>query len=91
LAAWSRPLREAEHLRGRRRWALLLGPPGGLALFLAAALLVALGAGGLWTQLLCLPLLGQLLVEVAARRAPARQITVPIAVASGGPTVTRVP
>ncbi|NUR91705.1 MAG: hypothetical protein HOY71_47165, partial [Nonomuraea sp.] len=84
-------LREAEHLRGRRRWTLLLGPPGGLALYLAAALLVAFGAGGPWTQFLCLPLLGQLLVEVAARRAAARKITVPIPVASGGQTMTGVP
>ncbi|MFI6178850.1 alpha-(1-_3)-arabinofuranosyltransferase family protein [Nonomuraea sp. NPDC051191] len=91
LGAWSRPLREAEHLRGRRRWTLLLGPPGGIALYLAVTVATAFGAGGLWTQLLCLPLLGQLIVEVAARRAPVRQTTVPITVAAGGPTMTSVP
>jgi arabinofuranan 3-O-arabinosyltransferase len=86
-----RPLREAEHVRLGTRRRLLLGPASGLALYLAAAGLVALGVDGLWPQLLCLPLLGQLLAEVPARRAPARPVEIPVPVAAGGPTMTSVP
>ncbi|WP_327585312.1 alpha-(1-_3)-arabinofuranosyltransferase [Nonomuraea sp. NBC_00507] len=85
-----RPLREAEHGRLRTRGRLLLGPPAGVALYLAAAVLVAAGVGGLWPQLLCLPLLAQLLAEVPARRAPAKRIEIPVPVAAGGPTMTSV-
>ncbi|MFI7698013.1 alpha-(1-_3)-arabinofuranosyltransferase family protein [Nonomuraea sp. NPDC049480] len=91
LGAWLRPLREAEHVRAGRRGRLLLGPPAGVALYLAAAVLVAVGVGGLWAQLLCLPLLAQLLAEVPARRVPARPAEIPVPVAAGGPTMTSVP
>ncbi|MGI5283714.1 alpha-(1-_3)-arabinofuranosyltransferase domain-containing protein [Nonomuraea polychroma] len=85
-----RPLRDAEHGRLGPRGRLLLGPASGFALFLAAAVLVALGVGGLWPQLLCLPLLAQLLAEIPARRAPAKRIVIAVPVAVDGPTMTSV-
>ncbi|WP_188191325.1 alpha-(1-_3)-arabinofuranosyltransferase domain-containing protein [Nonomuraea sp. SYSU D8015] len=91
LGAWLRPLREAEHVRAGPRRRLLFGPAAGVALYLVAAALVAAGMGGLWPQLLCLPLLAQLLAEIPARRAPARQAEIPVPVAAGGPTMTSVP
>ncbi|MFG1703643.1 alpha-(1-_3)-arabinofuranosyltransferase family protein [Nonomuraea sp. M3C6] len=89
LGAWLRPLREAGHGRAGPRRRLLLGPPAGVALYLIGAGLVAVGVGGLWPQLLCLPLLGQLLAEIPARRA-ARLPEIPVPVAAGGPTMTSV-
>ncbi|TDD10284.1 DUF3367 domain-containing protein [Nonomuraea deserti] len=90
LGAWSRSLRAAEHARVPRWRRLLLGPPGGVALFMAAAVLVAAGVDGRWPQLLCLPLLAQSLAEIPARRA-ARTSELPVPVAAGGPTMTSVP
>ncbi|TMR95014.1 alpha-(1-_3)-arabinofuranosyltransferase [Nonomuraea basaltis] len=90
LGAWLRPLREAEHVRAGPGRRLPLGPWTGVALYLAAAAGVAVGAGGLWSQLLCLPLLAQLLAEIPARRAPARPAAVPVPVAAGDPTMTSV-
>jgi arabinofuranan 3-O-arabinosyltransferase len=90
LGSWLRPLREAEHVRAGPRGRPLLGAPVGVALYIAAAVLVAVGVGGLWPQLLCLPVLAQLLVEIPARRAPARPAEIPVPVAAGGPTMTSV-
>ncbi|MEV4224452.1 alpha-(1-_3)-arabinofuranosyltransferase [Nonomuraea sp. NPDC049725] len=91
---WLRPLRDAEHLRAGPRARLLRplsGPYAGIALYLVAAAGVAAGVGGLWTQLLCVPLLAQLCVEAAARTRPAPRTRAPVPVAAGGPTMTSVP
>jgi arabinofuranan 3-O-arabinosyltransferase len=94
LGVWLRPLRDAEHLRAGTRGRflrMLVGPPGGIVLYLIAAAWLAVGGGGLWSQLLCLPLLAQMLVETAARREPVRQPAAPLPVAAGDPTMTGVP
>ncbi|WP_336207857.1 alpha-(1-_3)-arabinofuranosyltransferase [Nonomuraea sp. LPB2021202275-12-8] len=93
LGAWLRPLRDAEHLRSGTRGRLLRllsGPYTGICLYLIAAAWLAVGTGGLGSQVLCLPLLAQLSVEVAARRRPVEQLRPSVPVAAGGPTMTSV-
>ncbi|WP_327109138.1 alpha-(1-_3)-arabinofuranosyltransferase domain-containing protein [Nonomuraea glycinis] len=91
LGAWLRPLREADHLRAGPRGRLLrllTGPYAGICLYLLAAAWLAVGGGGLWSQVLCLPLLAQLSVEVAAGRRPAERVRAPAPVAEGDPSMT---
>ncbi|MGN9783741.1 alpha-(1-_3)-arabinofuranosyltransferase domain-containing protein [Nonomuraea sp. ZG12] len=91
LGAWLRPLREADHLRAGPRGRLLrllTGPYAGICLYLIAAAWLAVGVGGLWSQVLCLPLLAQLSVEVAAGRRPAARLRPAEPVAEGDPSMT---
>jgi arabinofuranan 3-O-arabinosyltransferase len=91
LGAWLRPLREAGHLRAGPRGRLLrllTGPYAGICLYLLAAAWLAVGFGGLWSQVLCLPLLAQLSVEVAAGRRPVERVRPPAPVAEGDPSMT---
>ena len=94
VGIWLRPLRDAEHLRAGPRGRLLVplsGPYAGIALYVAAAVVVAAGVDGLVPQLLCLPVLAHLSVEVAARRRPVERLRAPVPVAAGDPAMTRVP